>query len=105
MRVFTLGRKFNVITALTGAMLYNSSYTELNVTGENQGLDAILELSRLFSRKVKDLHYEVESQEFFAGGFVQRCRITGELESEDALTSQRLTHLFECQTLGDPGHL
>ena len=58
----------------------------MNVTGESQGLDAILELARLFSRKVKDLHYEVESREFFPGGFVQRCRITGKLASGEALS-------------------
>ena len=57
----------------------------MNLTGESQGLDAILELVRLFSRKVKDLHYEVESREFFTGGFVQRCTITGELASGEAL--------------------
>jgi ketosteroid isomerase-like protein len=42
---------------------------------------------RLFSRKVKDLQYEVESREFFAGGFVQRCRVTGELASGEALAA------------------
>ena len=31
----------------------------MNVTGQSQGLDAVLELVRLFSRKVRNLHYEV----------------------------------------------
>ncbi len=35
MKVFTLGKRFNVITALTGVMLYNYSYEELKTTVEN----------------------------------------------------------------------
>jgi ketosteroid isomerase-like protein len=57
----------------------------VNFTDQTQGLDTILEMTRLFSRKVMDLHYEIESREFFPGGFVQRCRITGELASGEAL--------------------
>lgn len=57
----------------------------VNFTDQTQSLDTILEMTRLFSRKVKDLHYEIESREFFPGGFVQRCRITGELASGEAL--------------------
>ena len=57
----------------------------INVTGENLGLDAILEMVRLFSHKVKGLHYDVESREFFPGGLVQRCKIKGELASGEAL--------------------
>jgi ketosteroid isomerase-like protein len=57
----------------------------INVTGESLGLDAILEMVRLFSHKVKGLHYDVESREFFPGGLVQRCKITGELASGEAL--------------------
>jgi ketosteroid isomerase-like protein len=57
----------------------------VNFTDHTQSLDTILEMTQLFSRKVKDLHYEIESREFFPGGFVQRCRITGELASGEAL--------------------
>ena len=57
----------------------------MNVTRQSQGLDAVLQLARLFSRKVKGLHYEIESRDFFPDGFVQRCRITGELASGEAL--------------------
>ena len=57
----------------------------INVTRETQGLDAILELARRFSHKVRDLHYEVEAREFFPGGFVQRCTIRGELASGEGL--------------------
>ncbi len=57
----------------------------MNVTGESQGLDAVLQLVSLFSRKVKNLHYEVESRDFFPSGFVQRCTITGEVASGEAL--------------------
>ena len=57
----------------------------MNVTRQSQGLDAVLQLGRLFSQKVKGLHYEIESRDFFPGGFVQRCRITGELASGEAL--------------------
>jgi len=49
------------------------------------GLDAILEMVRLFSQKIKGLHYDVESREFFPGCLVQRCKITGELASGDTL--------------------
>jgi ketosteroid isomerase-like protein len=57
----------------------------MNVTRQSQGLDALLHLARLFSQKVKGLHYVIESRDFFPGGFVQRCRITGELASGEAL--------------------
>ena len=57
----------------------------INVTGESLGLDAILEMVRLFSQKIKGLHYDVESREFFPGGMVQRCKITGELASGESL--------------------
>ncbi len=57
----------------------------MNAMPETQGLDAILDLMRFFHQKVKNLHYEVESREFFPGGFVQRCRITGDLASGEAL--------------------
>ena len=57
----------------------------VNFTDQTQGLDTILEMTRLFSHKVKDFHYEIESREFFPGGFVQRCRIAGELASGEAL--------------------
>ena len=52
---------------------------------ESQDLDTILNMGRIFTRKVKGLHYEVVSREFFPGGFVQRCKITGELASGEAL--------------------
>jgi len=77
----------------------------VNFTDQTQGLDTILEMTRLFSRKVKDLHYEIESREFFPGGFVQRCRITGGLASGEALAvplclvvyvkDGRITRLYE----------
>jgi ketosteroid isomerase-like protein len=57
----------------------------VNFTDQSQGLDEILEMMRIFNGKIKDLHYEVEAREFFPGGFVQRCRITGELKSGDGL--------------------
>jgi len=31
----------------------------VNFTDQTQGLDTILEMTRLFSRKVMDLHYEI----------------------------------------------
>ena len=40
---------------------------------------------RIFHQKVKNLHYDVESREFFPGGFVQKCKIMGELASGEAL--------------------
>lgn len=77
----------------------------VNFTDQTQGLDTILEMTRVFSRKVKDLRYEIESREFFRGGFVQRCRITGELASGEALAvplclviyveDGRITRLYE----------
>lgn len=77
----------------------------VNFTDQTQSLDTILEMTRLFSRKVKDLHYEIESRDFFPGGFVQRCRITGELASGEALAlplclviyvkDGRITRLYE----------
>ena len=57
----------------------------MNFADQSQGLDEILEMTRIFNGKIKDLHYEVEAREFFPGGFVQRCRITGELASGEAL--------------------
>jgi ketosteroid isomerase-like protein len=53
----------------------------MNAMPESLGLDALLNLVRVFHQKVKNLHYEVESREFFPGGFVQRCRIMGEAAS------------------------
>ena len=50
----------------------------MNAMPESLGLDALLNLMRVFHQKVKNLHYEVESREFFPGGFVQRCKIMGE---------------------------
>jgi len=50
-----------------------------------QGLEMILDMVRIFHQKVKNLHYDVESREFFPGGFVQRCKIMGELASGEAL--------------------
>ena len=43
-------------------------------------------MALLFTRKVKGLHYEIKSREFFPGGFVQRSRVTGKLASGEALT-------------------
>ena len=57
----------------------------VNFTDQTMSLDTILEMTRLFNQKVKGLRYEIESREFFPGGFVQRCRITGELASGEAL--------------------
>ena len=57
----------------------------MNALPETQGLDALLDLARLFHQKVKNLNYEVESREFFSGGFVQRCKIRGELASGETL--------------------
>ena len=57
----------------------------INVTRESMDLRSILELVRVFSQKIKGLHYDVESREFFPGGLVQRCKITGELASGEAL--------------------
>ena len=77
----------------------------MNVMPETQGLEAILDMVRIFTLKVKGLHYEVESREFFPGGFVQRCRIKGELASGEALAvplclviyvkDGRITRLYE----------
>ena len=50
----------------------------MNAMPESLGLDALLNLVRVFHQKVKNLRYEVESREFFPGGFVQRCKIAGE---------------------------
>jgi ketosteroid isomerase-like protein len=57
----------------------------VNVRDESRGLDTVLQLVRDFSEKVKGLHYNVESRDFFPGGFVQRCRVTGELSSGEAI--------------------
>jgi ketosteroid isomerase-like protein len=57
----------------------------VNFTDQTLGLDTILEMTQLFTQKVKNFHYKIESREFFPGGFVQRCRITGELASGEAL--------------------
>jgi ketosteroid isomerase-like protein len=77
----------------------------VNFMDQTQGRDTILEMTRLFSQKVKNLHYEIESREFFPGGFVQRCRITGELASGEMLAvplclviyvkDGRITRLYE----------
>ena len=53
----------------------------MNAMPETMGLDALLELARYFHQKIKNLHYEVESREFFPGGLVQRCKILGEVAS------------------------
>jgi ketosteroid isomerase-like protein len=58
----------------------------VNVRDESRGLDAVLELVKQFSLKVKNMHYDIESREFFPGGFVQRCRVTGELSSGEGLS-------------------
>lgn len=57
----------------------------MNFMPETQGLEMILNMVHVFHQKVKNLHYDVESREFFQGGFVQRCRIMGELASGEAL--------------------
>ncbi len=57
----------------------------MNAMPEKQDLDAILNLISFFHQKVKNLHYEVESREFFKGGFVQRSKIMGDLASGEAL--------------------
>jgi ketosteroid isomerase-like protein len=49
----------------------------MNAMPGTKGLDAVLDLVGVFHQKVNDLHYEVESREFFSGGFVQRCKIAG----------------------------
>ena len=77
----------------------------VNVTDQSQGLEAILELTQLFNQKIKDLHHEIESRDFFPGGLVQRSRIKGELASGEALAvplclviyveDGRITRLYE----------
>ncbi len=57
----------------------------VNVRDQSRGLDTVLELVERFSTKVRNLHYEVESRDFFPGGFVQRCRITGKTASGEAM--------------------
>ena len=57
----------------------------INFIPETQGLEMILDMVRIFHQKVKNLHYDVEAREFFPGGFVQRCRIMGELASGEGL--------------------
>ena len=57
----------------------------MNFMPETHGLEMILNMVHIFHQKVKNLHYDVESREFFQGGFVQRCRIMGELASGEAL--------------------
>jgi len=57
----------------------------MNFMPETHGLEMILNMVSVFHQKVKNLHYDVESREFFQGGFVQRCRIMGELASGEAL--------------------
>ena len=57
----------------------------MNAMPENQNLEALLNLIPFFHQKVKNLHYEIESREFFQGGFVQRCKIMGELASGEEL--------------------
>ncbi len=58
----------------------------MNAMPETQGLDDILNLMGIFHQKVKNLHYEVESREFFPGGFLQRTRIMGDLASGEKLS-------------------
>ena len=57
----------------------------INIMPETLGLEMILNLVHIFHEKVKNLHYDIESREFFPGGLVQRCRIMGELASGEAL--------------------
>ncbi len=57
----------------------------MNAMPETQGLDTLLDLARFFHQKAKNLHYEIESREFFSGGFVQRCKIMGDLASGERL--------------------
>ena len=57
----------------------------INFIPETQGLEMILDIMRIFHQNVKNLHYDVEASEFFPGGFVQRCRIMGELASGKGL--------------------
>lgn len=57
----------------------------MNLTDQIEGLDTLLHLTQVFNEKVKNLHYEIESREFFSGGFVQRCRIRGEISTGGAL--------------------
>ncbi len=57
----------------------------INFMPDTMGRENILDMVRLFHQKVKNLHYDVESREFFSGGFVQRCKIRGELASGEAL--------------------
>ena len=87
----------------------------MNAMPESQGLDSLLDLARLFHQKVKNLHYDVESREFFQGGFVQRCRIMGELASGEALAvplcliiyveDGRITRLYEYLNLPSMMHV
>ena len=77
----------------------------INFSDQTLGLDSILDLTRFFTQKVKGLHYEIQSREFFPGGLVQRCIITGELASGEMLAvplcliiyieDGRITRLYE----------
>jgi ketosteroid isomerase-like protein len=58
----------------------------VNLRDQSRGLNAVLNLVEEFGQKVKGLNYEVESREFFPGGFVQRCRVKGELKSGEKLS-------------------
>ncbi len=56
----------------------------MNAMPETQGLDTVLDLVNVFHGKVKNLHYDVESREFFPGGLVQRTKICGDLASGES---------------------
>jgi len=58
----------------------------INFMTETMGRDNIVDMVHIFHEKVKNLNYDIESREFFQGGFVQRCRIKGELASGDGLS-------------------
>ncbi len=57
----------------------------INATGRTQGRSASLRLLRVFTARVKELRYDIESREFFPGGFVQRHVLTGKLASGEVL--------------------
>ena len=57
----------------------------INATGRTQGREASLRLLRVFTSRVKELRYDIESREFFRGGFVQRHVLRGKLASGEVL--------------------
>ena len=56
----------------------------MNAMPHTQNLEMLLNLARLFHQKINNLQYEVESREFFEGGFVQRSIIKGDLASGES---------------------